>query len=185
MSVDDLSAKARSQEDDDLFKLRLAKLRGGSATASSSLNSPALETIDEAANGLVKTLADHLCRGQLTPTMTALLADYLSDFTTAQSLALFGLNKANRPTTKPGQETSAVSAFTDALRRGLDKTSALIEAYDAYFSTGPLSKGGKKRRTYAEDLKAREGTMASTIRPLLVRMGLLPRTGPGRKRKPN
>jgi hypothetical protein len=189
MNPEDLKAQAaRLLEDDDMFKLRLNFLTRGSATASQP-DSPALQTIDKAAIDLVATMVEHIRDRRLTPAMAELLADHLSGFRAEQSLALFGLNKANRPTTKWGQQTSAVTAFTDTLRRGLNEESALIEAYDAYFSAGPLSINRGKRRTHADDSSAGKSaarsTMKSTIRPLLVQMGLLPKSGPGRKRTRN
>lgn len=189
--------RARFQEDDDLFRFQLRRLRAGSATASPSPDTPHLQTIGEAAADLVATMAERIRNGQLTPTMVALLAGYLDNLTTSpERFVLLEINKANRPTTKVGQETSAALAFTDALGRGLGETSALIEAYDAYFSAGPLPKDGAGRRTYANDLKTKprsfnprhskeaDGTMASTIRPALTRMKLLVKAGPGRKKKP-
>ena len=178
---------ARLLQYDDMFRLQLNFLKRGSATASQP-DSPALQSIDEAAIDLVATMVKHIRDSQLTPAMAQLLADHLSGFGTEQCLALFGLNKANRPTTKPGQQTSAANAFTDALRQGLGEESALIEAYNAYFAAGPPSKTGR-RRTHADD--SRDGktsaskTMKSTIRPPLVQMGLLPKSGPGRKRMRN
>lgn len=187
MSPEELKTQAtRLAEDDDIFKFQLSQIRQGSATESNP-QGLALQTIDDAAIGLVKTLERHIREGRLTPTMADVLADHLSQLQAEQSLALFGLNKANRPTTKLGQQKSAVYAFTEALSRGLDKESALIEAYDAYFSTGPLPQKTGKRRTYANDSKRNEAasTMKSTIRPLLVKARLLPRPGPGRKKKQN
>lgn len=195
MNAEELRAQAaRLAEDDAIFRLQLSFLKRGSATASQP-SSPALQTIEEAAIDLVATVVKHIRESRLTPAMADLLADHLSGFKAEQSLALFGLNKANRPTTKPGQQTSAVSAFTDALRRGVVEESALIEAYDAYFAAGPLSQNRGKYRTHADDSRAGKGisarhktdadsTMKSTIRPLLVQMGLLPKVGPGRKKKP-
>lgn len=187
MSSEELKIQvARLAEDDDIFRLQLSRLRQGSATESKP-DSLTLQTIDEAAIGLVETLVKHIRESRLTPTMADLLADHLSRVGVEQSLDLFGLNKANRPTTKMGQQTSAIHAFTDALRLGLDQKKALIKAYDAYFSTGPLSRQTGKRRTYADDSnrdeKGSAATMKSTIRPLLVEMRLLPKPSLGRPKK--
>ena len=186
MNSEELKAQAaRLSEDDDLFKLQLNLLKQGSATASQP-DSPALQSLDEAAKDLLATLVKHIRESRLTPVMADLLADHLSGFRAEQSLALFGLNKANRPTTKLGQQRSAVYAFTSALRRGLGEESALIGAYDAYFAAGPLWKKRTKRRTHADDSSAGKtdarSTMASTIRPLLVQEGLLQKSRLGRKK---
>ena len=192
MSSEELKIQvARLAEDDDIFRFQLSRLNLGSATEPKPGNS-ALQTIDEAAIGLVETLVKHIRESRLTPTMADLLADHLSRFEVEQSLALFGLNKANRPTTKLGQQTSAIHAFTDALRQGLNQKSALVKAYDAYFATGP-SGGTGKYRTYADDSRIKkvnaaryktdaDSTMNSTIRPLLMKIGLLPKVGRGRKK---
>lgn len=183
--AEELKARtARRAEDVDIFNLQLSHLKQGSRITSKH-DSLTLQAIGEVAMELVATMVKHIRESRLTPTMAGLLADHLSRFEVEQSLALFGLNKANRPTTKRSQQTSAVYAFTEALRRGLDEKSALIEAFDAYFSAGPLGKTGK-RRTYADEIKNPGGikkadsTMKSTIRPLLVKMRLLPKVGPGR-----
>ena len=180
---------ARLQEDDDIFKLRVEKLKGGSATESES--SGPLQTINEAAVTLTVEIAERLRNDQLTPLMLELLANHLEQFTEQQSLAFFSLNKANRHNTSAGQKQSAIDAFSDALRKAyankeiFDESSALIQAYDAFFATGSEPEGGLLKRTYAADLKkptprnARHpnvalGTMESTIRPNLVIAGLLP-----------
>lgn len=175
--IKDSFQKARLQEDDELFRMELEALKQGSAIVSTNSDAAGLQTIDDGAAQLVSTIAEHARLNQLTPSMVALLADYLATLTTAtERFVVLGMSKATRPTTRSGQVISAGLAYSEALSSGTDKAGAEIAAYDAYFAAGPSPKYGIPRRTHAADLNEKthkgarhknkaDGTMASTIRP--------------------
>jgi hypothetical protein len=81
-----------------------------------------------------------------------------------------------------------VLAYAEASKLGCNEQDALIAAYDAYFAAAPDLRG-KRRATYAADLKMpgkpnrAKQRIASTIRPALVRFGMLAALPPGRPKK--
>jgi hypothetical protein len=128
--------------------------------------------------------------GTLPPVMAGLLASYLDTLDSPQRWALLGLNATNRRRSVEGQKNSAVLAFADAVKAGLDVQAATVAAYDAYFASAP-AQSGRAPATYATDSKKpgirgmtkAEQRMASTVRPTLVRFGVLSAQRPGRPKK--
>lgn len=184
-------ASVRLAENESIFKLQLNFLAAGSATTSPPDELARLLSVEDEATELIKTIVANLKAGSLTPTMTALIATYLENLTGIDRFALLGLKESRRPRTSLGQKTSAMLAFTESMADGMSEELALINAYNAFFRTGPLPSGELVHRTYEDDKntpqKGRDKTIAdrtmrSVIRPLLAALNLLKRRGPGRKR---
>jgi hypothetical protein len=111
---------------DRLFQLQLKNLREGRATFPRDLDSPALQSPDEAAVELVRMIALQLRHGSLPPIMAKVLADYLETLDSPQRWALLGLSVTNRRRSVAGQEESAVLAYAEASKLGCNEQDALI-----------------------------------------------------------
>ena len=187
-----MSDNAHHQERFDLF--RAALISGKSWVFDRQSDCLAFDALDE--------LSKLLRAGEPSRETLNILADFLQSIATeaGQSTHAWKANEllayrvlGRKPNGRNGKGfylQRALAAFEALTQDGATQDEAERAAYDEYFegegrtyAGDSINKESLRRKGARYKTKA-ENEMVTVIRPLLVRAALLPKVGPGRKKKP-